>query len=106
MARLRPTLTDSTDPATPCMKGGTAYLLIYRAIKDERVLVHGKLHEGSNSCAIGSYFNRHEKTCLPSALIDEVAAINDSVPQQTGVQRRKTVLKWLEWRMSKEGLTP
>lgn len=74
MSALRPTLKDA-DPRTPVMCDGTAYLLIYRAVQDAPGLLHGKLHDDGNRCAIGHYFDRHHRTALPSALIDEVAAV-------------------------------
>lgn len=94
---LRPTLTDSN---MPCMKNGTAYLLIYRAVADAKGLVHGHLHDGRESCAIGSYFNQHRNTSLPNALINEVAAVNDSLPTKTPLQRKRAVMKWLRWRLN------
>ncbi len=104
MAKLRPTLKDA-GPGTPCMRGGTAYLLIYRSVKDADGLIHGQLHDGRGShCAIGNYFERHDKTCLPSELIDEVAAVNDSTPHLTMKARRLSVLRWLRWRLATAGV--
>lgn len=89
----------------PCMKGGTAYLLIYRAVKDEPGLIHGRLHDGRGShCAIGNYFHKHGNTSLPEDLIDEVAAVNDSVPDASPRQRKLSVLRWLRWRLAKCGM--
>lgn len=103
MSQLRPTLRSGS--TKPCIKNGTAYLLIYRAVKDAPALIHGQLHDGfGHHCAIGSYFERHDATSLPSELIDEVAAVNDSVPGQTPKQRRLTVLKWLKWRLGQLGM--
>jgi len=89
----------------PLMKDGTAYLLIYRAVEDSRGLIHGRLHDGRGAhCAIGSYFARHDNTALPESLIDEVAAVNDSMPHKTPNARRLGVLRWLRWRLAVSGI--
>lgn len=73
MSKLRPTLKDA-EPGTPCMKNGTAYLMILNSVEQERGLIHGMLETPKGEyCAIGSYFHVNDHTCLPSALIDEVA---------------------------------
>lgn len=86
------------------MRNGTAYLLIANAIKGRDGLIHGKLHEQGEHCAIGSYFETHAHTALPSDIVDEVAAVNDSVPNATPKQRKRTVLKWLRWKLNQLGL--
>lgn len=50
MSALRPTLTSGS--TKPCMKDGTAYLLIYRAVEQSGGLIHGKLHARGEHCAI------------------------------------------------------
>jgi hypothetical protein len=87
------------------MRDGTAYLLIYRAVKDTNGLIHGQLHDQrGHHCAIGSYFERHANTALPTDLIDEVASVNDSLPNKTNRQRRLAVLRWLRWRLATCGV--
>lgn len=104
MSRLRPTLTGDPN-GVPCMKNGTAFLLIYRAVKDSPGLIHGRLDDGRGQhCAIGNYFERHGNTSLPSDLIDEVASVNDSTPHATVKQRKASVLRWLRWRLANFGI--
>jgi hypothetical protein len=104
MSALRPTITNN-EINDPVMRDGTAYLLIYRAVKDCDGLIHGQLHDGrGHHCAIGNYFRRHNRTALPSDLIDEVAAVNDSTPGATQKQRRLSVLRWLRWRLATSGV--
>lgn len=103
MSALRPTLV-SADKKTPIMRDGTAYLLIYKAVQSSTGLIHGRLHKDGDHCAIGSYFDRHDHTGLPSDLIDEVAAVNDSVPNSTDRQRRTHVMKWLRWKLAQVGM--
>lgn len=102
MSELRPTLT--TGSKKPLMKDGTAYLLIYNAVKESRGLIHGKLHANGEHCAIGNYFEVHDNTSLPNDMIDEVAAVNDSVPHASMRTRRQVVMKWLRWRLAALGM--
>lgn len=98
-SRLRPTLVDGRSGA-PCAAGGTAYLLIYESVKQSEGLIHGRLHDGHGAhCAIGNYFERN-RLPLKYGIVDEVAAVNDSVPYKTPRQRKLHVLKWLRWRLA------
>lgn len=104
MSKLRPELVDSTRPLYVPPRD-TALLLIHNAVKDRDAgLIHGHLHQKGESCAIGCYFDAHRDYSLPSALIDEVAAINDSVPRYTMKQRRAYVLRWLRWKLGQAGV--
>lgn len=98
MSKLRPSLGNGE--GMPCMRNGTAYLMVYTAVQARHGLVHGKLQDHGEYCAIGSYFATNARTALPTDLIDEVAAINDSVPHLTERQRRLHVMKWLRWKLS------
>lgn len=102
MSNLRPELVPS-DGKTPCMKGGTAYLMILNAVEQQNGLVHGRLHYKGAHCAIGSYFSIN-KTTLPWDMIDEVAAVNDSMPLLTPVQRKKRMMQWLKWKLAALGV--
>ena len=104
MSKLRTTLCDAR-PGTPCMRNGTAYMMILNAIEQQPGLIHGKLETPKGEyCAIGSYFHVNDKTCLPAALIDEVAAVNDSMPTLTPVQRKKRMMQWLKWKLADLGV--
>lgn len=103
MTTLRPTLDDNKSNR-PVMTNGTAYLMILQAVKHAPGLIHGKLHDGGGAyCAIGSYFETNNRTALPSDLVDEVAAVNDSVPHMTKRQRKLYVAKWLRWKLGTLG---
>ena len=99
-SKLRKTYP-STDPAP---KDGTAYLMIYSAVRHQDGLIHGMLHDGGRSCAIGSFFNDNPKLALNTSLIDEVAMVNDSVPHMSAKQRREHVSRWLRWKLQQCGL--
>lgn len=105
MSRLRPELGNAS-PGTPLYSNGTAYYMILNAVLARDGLIHGRLedHHGGY-CAIGCYFQDRPRTALPNALIDEVAAVNDSMPHTTSKQRRRRMLQWLRWRLRQCGMT-
>lgn len=103
MTRLRSELVDA-HLKTPCMRNGTAYMLILAAVDRQNGLIHGKLDDRGEHCAIGSYFDQYPKTALPSDLIDEVAAVNDAVPHLTKPQRKRYVARWLRWKLTQLGM--
>lgn len=87
------------------MRNGTAYLMILSAVEQQSGLLHGKLETPKGEyCAIGSYFHINKQTSLPDALIDEVAAVNDSMPKLTPAQRRKRMMRWLKWKLAALGM--
>ncbi len=88
------------------MENGTALLMVLQSVKRQDGLIHGKLHNGPyEHCAIGSYFTDHSNTSLPDRLIDEVAGVNDSVPNYTPKKRKAFVAKWLRWKLAQLGMT-
>ncbi|MCU1305131.1 MAG: hypothetical protein JWQ87_5415 [Candidatus Sulfotelmatobacter sp.] len=57
--------------------------------------VHG------NHCAIGAFWADNPKVTLHSSLIDEVAAVNDSIPPSaTTKERWKKVNSWLRFKIA------
>ena len=101
MSKLRPELNSGS--SKPCMSNGTAYLMIYTAVQQQDGLIHGRLHGHGAHCAIGSYFNINDNTSLPETLIDEVAAVNDSVPTFSTARRKAHVARWLRWKLQSLG---
>jgi hypothetical protein len=102
-SKLRPE-TKPSGPNSYAPYGGTAYLMVYNAVKSKDRLIHGKLHAYGESCAIGSFWDVNPKVSLPTELIDEVAAVNDSLPNATPRQRRLHVLRWLRWKLAEVGM--
>lgn len=99
MSALRPTLGQGSD--FPVVTNGTAYLMIYNAVKTQPGLLHGKLKSGTGDyCAIGSFFKVNTKVALYESLVDEVAAFNDSMPNFSKRARQRAVLKWLRWKLA------
>ncbi len=77
----------------------TALFLIRDAVARRRTLIHGRLHRGNRHCAIGAFWTDNPHITLHTALVDEVAAVNDSVPNATQQQRWKKVNGWLRWKI-------
>lgn len=103
-SRLRPETTDAR-PGIYAPSNGTAYLMIYNAVRSQEGLFHGKLDgPRGEHCAIGSYFHVNPRTALAHTLIDEVAAVNDSLPNGTPRQRKLNVLRWLRWKLAMAGM--
>lgn len=98
MGRFRPELRDSSNPAIP---NDTALFLIYDSVKQRQYLIFGRLHDGKGGhCALGTFWEDNPKAVLNTSLVDEVAAINDSIPETATPQERwKKVSSWLRWKM-------
>lgn len=103
MSKLRPETSPSKNDGQYCPTNGTAYLMIYNAVKSKDALIAGRLHAYGESCAIGSFWDVNPKCSLHSTLIDEVAAVNDSF-SGSAKQRRTMVMRWLRWKLNKVGM--
>jgi len=77
----------------------TALFLIRDAVARRRSLIHGQLHRGNYHCALGCFWHDNPGTILETDLIDEVAAVNDSMKGATAHQRWKKVNSWLRWKL-------
>lgn len=99
MSKLRTECKSSTKPAIP---DDTALFLIAQSVAKRRELIYGRLHGPADGhCAIGAFWTDNPGATLHSSLIDEVAAVNDSVPPtSTPKERWKKVNSWLRWKMS------
>ena len=99
MSKLRPECGTSTKPALP---DDTALFLIKSSVAKRRELIYGRLHDGrGNHCAMGAFWEDNPKAILHESLIDEVAAVNDSVPPSaTAKERWKKVNSWLRFKIA------
>lgn len=100
MSKLRPECYNAP-PGIPSLPRDTALYLIRDAVERRNALIHGKLH-GPNGlhCAIGAFWDDNPSAILPSDLIDEVAAVNDSLgPLATPRERWEKVSSWLRWKL-------
>ncbi len=94
--------TECKDSNEPAMPDDTALFLIRESVAKRRELIFGRLNDGyGNHCAIGAFWEDNPKVTLHSSLIDEVAAVNDSVPESaTAKERWKKVNSWLRFKIA------
>lgn len=100
MSRLR---SEGTSTSTKdAMPDDTALWLIRGSVAKRRSLIHGRLKDGEGHyCAIGAFWQDNPGITLHTALIDEVAAVNDSVPPSASPKERwKTVNSWLRFKIA------
>lgn len=99
MSKLRPEC-GSAAPGS-ALPDDTALFMIRDAVARRKGLIHGRLDGPKDShCAIGAFWADNPKTALKSSLIDEVAAVNDSVPPTATPQERwKKVNEWLRFKI-------
>ncbi len=98
MTELRPDCTTYYGK-TRALPTDTAMFLIRDAVARRRSLIHGQLHRGNRHCALGAFWEDNPELVLTSTLIDEVAAVNDSMPNASQHQRWKKVNEWLRWKI-------
>lgn len=100
MSKLRSKgVSDSTEPAMPY---DTALFLIRESVLRRKTLIYGKLNDGyGEHCAIGAFWHDNPGVTLNYSLVDEVAAVNDSVPPTaTPKERWKKVNSWLRFKIA------
>ena len=98
MSKLRPECSRGTGTAMP---DDTVLYLIRDSVAKRRTLIHGKLHDGKgHHCAMGAFWADNPNISVSERLVDEVAAVNDSVPASATPQERwKKVDGWLRWKL-------
>ena len=77
----------------------TSLFLIRDAVARRRSLIHGQLHRGDYHCALGCFWVDNPGAVLTASLVDEVAAVNDSMIHFTAHKRWKKVNEWLRWQV-------
>lgn len=99
MSKLRPEC--GSVPAGSALPNDTAIFLIRDSVARRRGLIHGRLHDGKgHHCAIGAFWTDNPNAVLKSSLIDEVAAVNDSIPPSaTPKERWQKMQSWLRWKI-------
>ena len=101
MSKLRPEcgLAGKDDP--PALPDDTALFLIRDAVARRKELIHGRLHDGrGHHCAMGAFWADNPRAILHESLIDEVAAVNDSLPAIACAHDRwKKVNEWLRFKI-------
>jgi hypothetical protein len=99
VSKLRASETRNT--LGDALSDDTALYLIAQAVAKRRGLIYGRLHDQKgHHCAMGCFWNDNPKSTVHSALVDEVAAVNDSIPPTaTNFERWKKVNEWLKWKL-------
>lgn len=100
MSKLRPETVHS--PMARALPDATALFLIRDSVAKRRALIYGRLDDGiGNHCALGAFWHDNPKAVLNDSLVEEVAAVNDSVlPSATPHQRWKKVNEWLRFKIA------
>ena len=78
--------------------GQYAYRAIYKAVAKRRSLIRGKLDddETGKHCAIGCFWADKPDIALPTVIIMEIAAINDSLSERAMPKTRwRLVMRYL-----------
>ena len=98
MSIYRPECGTSNKPA---ISDETALFMIRDSVARRRSLIFGRLHDADGRhCALGCFWHDNPKVILHTTLVDEVAAVNDSVPKSATPQARwKKVNSWLRWKL-------
>jgi len=99
MSKFRP---ESKKSYAQPLADDTALFLIRDSVAKRRGLIYGRLRDvAGNFCAIGAFWEDHPKASLRSSLVDEVAAVNDSLPPTASPRERwKKVNSWLRFKLA------
>jgi hypothetical protein len=100
MSHLRPECKDAKDSHAPGY--ADSLYMIRESVRRRDTLIYGRLHDNGNDCAIGAFFRDNPKLALKSAVIDEVASVNDSLgPKASPRARRAAVLRFLNFKIKR-----
>jgi len=100
MSKLRPECKSvSKGNALP---DDTALFLIRDAVARRGSLIYGRLNDNTGEhCALGAFWADNPGQNLHTSLVDEVAAVNDSVPETATPQERwRKVNSWLRFKIA------
>lgn len=101
MSKLRPE-TETYRGSESALPDDTALFLIRDSVAKRRALIYGRLNDGAGEhCAIGAFWADNPGRILHASLIDEVAAVNDSIPKTaTPHERWRKVNSWLRFKIA------
>lgn len=97
-SKLRPECGSSSSNTS--IPDDTALFLIRDSVARRRTLAYGRLHDNNGRhCAMGCFWEDNPKLSPSWSLLEEVAAVNDSLPRTaTPQQRWKKVMEWLRFK--------
>lgn len=100
MSKLRPEC--GTAEVNNSVPYDTMMFLLRDSLSKRKQLIHGKLDDGSgNHCAMGAFWEDNPRITVPSEIVDEVAAVNDSLGAGATMQERwKKVNSWLRFKIA------
>lgn len=100
MSKLRPECGDAK-ASERALPNETVLFLVRDSVARRRSLIFGKLKDGKGGyCAMGAFWADNPKAVVYSDVLDEIAAVNDSIPPTaTPHQRWKKVNSWLRWKI-------
>lgn len=99
MSKLRPECQSTSEAKIP---DETVLFLVKQAIGQREGLIHGRLDDPNGGhCAMGCFWEDHPKAAVSMNLIDEIAAVNDSMPKASPKMRWKMVNSWLRMKLAK-----
>lgn len=101
MSKLRPECIDAK-PGERAIPNDTALFMIRDSVARRKALIYGRLDDhAGNHCALGAFWADNPRLILHDSLVDEVAAVNDSVPRTATPQERwKKVNSWLRFKIA------
>lgn len=84
----------------------TIYYRIFSLLSKRRGLIYGKLDGAAGEhCAMGCYWNQYSQDTVPTAIVDEIAAVNDSVkPGESKFKRWQRVRTYLRIKLATHGI--
>lgn len=98
MSKLRPECISTSNPRIP---DETVLFLVRQAVGRRTGLIHGRLDGAvGEHCALGCFWEDHPHAVVSMNLIDEIAAVNDSLPKATPKERWKMVNSWLRLKLA------
>lgn len=99
MSKLRPEC--GTNSKWPTLPRDTTLMLIRDSVARRGALIHGRLDgPRGQHCAMGAFWEDNPHVAVPSDMVDEVAAVNDSLgPKATPKERWKKVNEWLRFKI-------
>lgn len=93
---------ETVDGKGSAIPNDTALFLIRDSVAKRKRLIYGTLENAKGEhCAMGAFWEDNPGACINADLLDEVAAVNDSLPPTaTPHQRWKKVNSWLRFKIA------